>query len=320
MTILTRQRVILAKTEATYKVDQTLTVADVIVCREPEITPLEGDEVSREIAQPWPGRSAGAPNFLANTRAMVTIPVELVSSGTAGTAPAWGTLMKACWMTETVDAGTSVTYTPASGDQGSVSIWINVGGQGQVVQKLSGCRGTFSLTFDQNAVPIINFTFTGDFEPPAKDTTNLASLTLNPGGVAKVYGDGNTEVKWGTQSSPATVCAGAIELDLANQVLFRSLPGCEESLITQRLPTGSLELEPTADTAQGLFNKSEATNFQELQVIQTNGGAGNIITITAPACQVMAPSWTDRDGVTFVTLPLELSPKAGDDELEIKLT
>ena len=333
MTILTRQRVILVKTETSYKVASSdVAVTDAIVCREPEITPLEGDTVERNIAQPEPGRSKGAPNFLANTRAMVTIPVELTASGTAGTPPQWGPLMKACWMQEDIvntGLNKSVTYKPADGDQASLQIGVNMGGLNGIIQIIKGCRGTFTITFDQNAVPLINFIFTGDFVAPVSDPynsqndtgRNYSGLTLNPG-VARVYGDGNTTVKWGASGSPSEICAGAIELDMANQMLYRSLPGCEESLITNRLPTGSFEAEVTATNTQGLFDKSEAADLQELVITQTNANpsAGNIIEIKAPACQVMAPSWTDRDGVTFVTMPLELSPKTGNDELQIKLT
>ena len=52
--------------------------------------------------------------LLANTRAQVTITVEMAGSGSAGTAPHYSPLFTSCGMAETVVSSTSVTYAPVS--------------------------------------------------------------------------------------------------------------------------------------------------------------------------------------------------------------
>ena len=46
-------------------------------------------------------------------RVEVTFEVEMAGSGTAGTAPAFGPLLKACGNSETIVTDTSVTYAPS---------------------------------------------------------------------------------------------------------------------------------------------------------------------------------------------------------------
>ena len=100
------------KAETTYGTDSTPTgTANAILVRNLEITPIQADAVERELIRGYMG------NFevlLANQRVEVTFDVEMAASGTAGTAPKWGPIMKACGNSETVVANTRVTYAPIS--------------------------------------------------------------------------------------------------------------------------------------------------------------------------------------------------------------
>ena len=93
MPLLTRKRLIVAKIESTYGTDPTPTGANAILVRNLEITPLEAETVNRDLVRPYLGASD---QLLAQTRVSMTFEVEMAGSGTAGTAPAYGPLLKAC--------------------------------------------------------------------------------------------------------------------------------------------------------------------------------------------------------------------------------
>ena len=112
MPLLTRKRLLLAKTEATYGTDPVPTgAANAILVRNLEIVPLQSDIVQRELIRPYLGNYE---QLLAQTRVQVTFEVELAGSGTAGTAPAYGPVLKACGLSETLVTSTSATYAPVS--------------------------------------------------------------------------------------------------------------------------------------------------------------------------------------------------------------
>ena len=118
MVLLTRKRLILAKTEATYGTDSSPAGTDAILVRELEITPIEADVVSRDLIRPYLGASD---QLLANTRVSITFQVELAGSGTAATAPRFSSLLKACGMAETTTAA-AITGTAQAGSAGSITL------------------------------------------------------------------------------------------------------------------------------------------------------------------------------------------------------
>lgn len=139
MALLTRKRLILAETESTYGTDPSPDGADAILVRDLNITPQQSDVVSRDLVRPYLGASE---QLLANTRVECTFSVELAGSGTAGTAPRFGKVLKACALAETVvtpavtgtaTAGGSNTITLAAGASATNSFY-----NGQVLRITAG--------------------------------------------------------------------------------------------------------------------------------------------------------------------------------------
>lgn len=118
MPLLSRKRLILAKTESTYGTDSSPAGTDAILVRELEITPLQSDTVDRELIRPYLGASQ---QLLANTRVEVTFQVEMAGSGSAGTAPAFGRVLQACGFSATTTAA-AVTGTAQAGSAGSITL------------------------------------------------------------------------------------------------------------------------------------------------------------------------------------------------------
>jgi len=99
-----RKQVLLAKTEVSYGVDPTPTgEANAILATQVSLTPMDGQDIDRQLNQAWLGRSDTIPDQL--TMAM-DFRVELAGSGSGGTAPAWAPLLKACRFSETVLSST----------------------------------------------------------------------------------------------------------------------------------------------------------------------------------------------------------------------
>ena len=230
MPLLSSRQLLLAEAEVTYGVDPTPTAgSNAILVRNIEVTPLEADTVSRELIRPYLGQSE---QLLAQTRVLVNFEVELAGSGAAGTAPAYGPLLEACAMTETVSAGTSVTYAPNSdAAPGSVTIYFNNDG---VLHKATGCRGTFSLNCAVGEIPTIAFEFTGIYNAPTD--VSISAPTYANQADPVVFKQGNTSA---FKVFSYAGCLQSFSLEMANELVYRELVGCtKEVLITNRAPAG----------------------------------------------------------------------------------
>lgn len=119
MSLLTRKRAILAKIETTYGVDPVPTgSANAILMSNLTVSPMEMTLAQRNNIKAYLGNN---PSVLAAIYAKVSFDVELAGSGTAGTAPAFGALLRACALSETTLA-TAVTGTASAGSAGTMTL------------------------------------------------------------------------------------------------------------------------------------------------------------------------------------------------------
>lgn len=310
MALLTRKRLILAKIESTYGTDSTPTGAEAILVRNLEITPLQADVVTRDLIRPYLGNFE---QILANQRVEITFEVELAGSGAAGTAPAWGPVMKSCAMAETVVATTSVTYAPVSGSFSSCSIYFNNDG---VRHKITGCRGSFSVSGEVGQIPVISFTMMGIYNAP--DDSALPTPTYSNQATPVIFKQGNTT---GFQVFSYSGCLQSFSMDLANEMVYRELVGCtKEVLITNRAPNGTVVIEATTIATKDFFTIANGTSTGNL-TFQHGQTAGNIVTFSSPQTDIGSPTYSDQDGIQMLNLPYVATPTtAGNDELSIALT
>ena len=91
---LTRKTWLLAKIESTEGTDPTpVGGSNAIQVTDVELTPIESDNVQATAMQGFLGNSTRG-TIVANKRVGVSFSVELSGSGAAGTAPAYGPLLK----------------------------------------------------------------------------------------------------------------------------------------------------------------------------------------------------------------------------------
>jgi hypothetical protein len=311
MPLLSRKRLILAKTESTYGTDPTPTgSANAILVRNLEITPLQADTVTRDLIRPYLGNSD---QLLAQTRVEVTFEVELAGSGTAGTAPAYGPVLKACGLSETVVATTSVTYAPVSASFSSVTIYFHNDG---IRHKVTGCRGTFELNAEVGQIPVISFTMTGIYNAPTDES--LPSPTYANQAAPLIFKNGNTS---NFSIFSYSGCLQSLSFQMANEVVYRELVGCtKESLIVNRAPAGDVVIEAPSIATKDFFTIATGSSTGSIS-FQHGGTAGNIVTFTTAQSDIANPSYSDQDGIQMLNLPYVAVPtSAGNDELSLAYT
>lgn len=313
MAKLYRKRTVLIKAESTYGTDSVPTGTDACQVRNLEITPAESDVLSRDLVRPYLGAS---PQLIANTRVTVTFEVEYSGSGTAGTAPRYGALLKACGFSETIVASTSVTYAPVSASFSSVSIYYSTDG---IRHKVTGARGTYSLNLTANQIPVINFTMTGQYVAPTDTADPTPTFTAQA--TPRIFNDTNTTAF--TLFSEVDLPLQSCQLDVGNEVVYRELVNSDkEILIVNRAGSGSVVIEAPTMASHDFFANAVAATTGNLSIAH-GATAGNIITLAsaANALSLGSPTYSEDTGTVMLNLPFTLVPgSSGNDEFTLAYT
>ena len=309
--VLTRRRLILAKIESTYGTDPTPTgSSNAILVRNLEIQPLVADTVNRELVRPFLGQSD---QLLAQTRVEVTFEVELAGSGTAGTAPAYGPVLRSCAMSETVVADTSVTYAPESSGFESCTIYYHQDG---IRHKVTGCRGTFEMSGEVGQIPVLSFTMTGIYNAPTDET--LPTPTYANQVTPVVFKEGNTT---NFSAFGYAGCLMSYNFNIANDVIYRELIGCtKEVIITNRAPNGTIVIEAPTIAAKDFFAAATGSSTGSI-TFQHGQTAGNIVTMTTAQSDLGNLTYSDQDGIQMLNIPYIAVPtSSGNDEMSLAYT
>lgn len=310
MAQLTRKRVILIEAESSYGTDPTPSATDVVLVTDLSITPQSSDVVNRDVVRPYLGSSQ---QLLANTRVECTFSVEFAGSGTAGTAPRYGSALKACGLSETIASGTSVTYEPISANFSSITIHYNVDGVRHIV---TGCRGNVALSAEVGSIPTLDFTFTGIYNAPTD--TALPSVTYGNQATPLIFKNGNTT------SFQLLSFAGALQslsFDMGNSIVYRELVGgTKEVLLTDRAANGSVSIEAPALSSKDFFAAALVDTTLGNLTVTHGTAAGNICRFSSTKVDIGDVTYGEMDGVTMLEIPYTLVPSSANDELSIVFT
>lgn len=310
MAQLTRKRVILIEAESSYGTDPTPSATDVVLVTDLSITPQSSDVVNRDVVRPFLGASE---QLLANTKVECTFTVELAGSGTAGTAPRYGSALKACGLSETVVSSTSVTYAPVSSSFTSVTIHYNVDGVRHIV---TGCRGTFELSAEVGAIPTISFTFTGIYNAPTD--TALPSVTYGNQATPLIFKNGNTS---GFSLLSYSGALMSISMDLGVTTVYRELVGgTKEVLITDRASNGSVSIEAPTIAQKDYFTAALTDSSLGNLAFLHGTTAGNKVQLTSSTVDIGDVAYGEADGVAMLEIPYTLVPTAANNEVSLVFT
>lgn len=314
-----RNTAILAKIEATYGTDSAPTgAANALLVSNVTANPLNATNVDRDIIRGYLGASE---QLVGTAFVELSFDVEIQSSGTAGTAPAFGPLLRAAAFAETITltAGQErVEYNPITDSMESVSIYYYDSG---ALHKLLGARGSFDIAMGVGERPVFRFRFVGK-DGGISAAANPA-LTLTAFKKPAVITDTNTgDVTFGAAYTTGTLSGGTaytsrgMELSSGNDVQFIPMLGSENVEITNRAFTGKLALDLTAAQEVTFMGTVKANTTQSMG-FQHGTTGGSVSIVYAPAVQIINPAKEDLNGYRLIGYDMRLVPSAGNDEIKL---
>ena len=321
-----RNRVILLKQETTYGVDPTPTgVANALLVSNLSISPLNANNVSRDLVRPYFG---GSEQLVGSASVECSFDVELASSGsmTTPTIPAWDALAQSCgWKAGVGSAGSRVEYDlvadyslfksctiyyyddgvlhKALGCFGDISFKLGVGDRPMMSCKFTGLYG--GVTAVANATP----TYTAWKTPPVVTDPNTGALTLG------------CTYATGALSGGTEYVSGGVEFAMGNTVAFNDLLGTaalagQTVSLTGRDMTGKASFDLTAANEVTFMTTVTANTTQSLGLVHGTA-AGSKILVYAPAVQLINPAKAERNGRRMIDFDLRFLPSSGNDELKV---
>jgi len=316
---LIRKTAILAKLETTYGVDATPTgAANALVVSNLSINPLKADNVSRDIIRSYLGNSE---QLVGTAYVEMGFDVELVGSGAAGVAPAWGPLMRAIGFAETIVASTRVDYTPISDTFESATIyWYDDG----ILHKGLGARGTATMDLSVGKKPVISFKFL--CLDGGSSTAALPSTTLSAFKVPQIVTNANSgQLTIGathTASGAPALTGGTpypsqgLMIDLGITTGYKSLIGGESISLSDRKITGSVKMELTAAQEVAMLGEVKLATLSSFGLVHGTV-ANNKVMVFMPAVQKTDPTKEEINGERLIGYKLNMMPVSGNDELRI---
>lgn len=305
--MLTRKAAILVKMESTYGGGGVPGPADAILLNgEPDLTPMDMQTVDRNLLRAFFGNSEKIPTGLF-TR--VAFSCELAGSGTAGTAPAWGKLMRMCAFSETITAATKVEYKPVTDALESGVIYVNRDG---VLHQLTGARGSVKLSFAVDGLPKLEFNFLGLFNPVTDDAMPTVDFAAWKKPLPVNADNTPTFSLHGYAAAMDT-----LSIDVANQVSrFAFLNETESIEMTDRMPAGSIAMKAVRVADKDWWTAIKNVDLGILQLIHGKT-AGNKVQVDAPKVQIHNPRYADKNKTLLLNAELVFAPNTGNDELVI---
>lgn len=308
----TKRGGLLAKVETTYGTDSVPTgAANAIAVMNPQyttdVTLVERDQILRDSLSRLSA-------VVGRKLARLTFGVEMKGSGTAGTAPKHGALLRACGLSETIAAGVSVTYAPVNSSFEAVTIyWYD----GSKLHKLTGAFCTCRIVEEVGQFGRYEFTATGIWNIPTD--ASVPVMTLDNTKPQPVI---NLGLTLGAYSPVAATLNIDLGIQIGERVDFNSADGLRGLQLTGRAVTGSIDPESVAEATHSFYG-----NFRNATEVALAGNligtvAGNKVAITSPKVQYEAPAPGDRNQIRILNLPIRLNPSSdsANDEISIAYT
>lgn len=305
--MLTRREAILVKLESTYRTDSSPAITDAVWA----------EEINFEI-MPDMNERPGVKDTLGPKKQVnggelckITFKVELKGSGSAGTAPEFGVLLQACKHQETIVASTSVTYSPDSSTDASVTIEYYQDGK---LKKALGCVGEVTMDSSARKISYLNFTMYGHPEPEIDAA--MINPTYNEIAPPTFSGVSFSADSYAVQISSFNVDAG---ITVAQPDSVSASNGYGQLRVSDRAPTVTFDPEAVLVATKNFYAMLRAgTEF----AIDTGvvGSAGNAWRFQADAAALTGISEGDRDGIRTNELTAGLYETTGDDQYSLAFT
>ncbi|MDJ0513084.1 MAG: hypothetical protein QNJ62_06540 [Methyloceanibacter sp.] len=241
-----------------------------------------------------------------------TFEVDLRGSGTAGTPPEVGALLRACGMGETIAASTSVTYAPVSTGFESVAIYFYEDGK---LHKLLGGFGTVVFTAEVGKPIRAAFTFSGHSVDPVDAA--LAAPSFDAVSPPIFLGSAFTADAFAAKIGTLSLDMG-VEISMPEDVA--SADGWGDLQIVGRTPNGSFNPLDTLVADYDWVTKWQANTLASIVSGNVGSTAGNIINLNIPQAQYRELAPADRNKIQSLEVAYDARENTGDDEMSLVFT
>jgi len=307
-----RSRALYAKIEAVSGTPESLVAADAVKTTDLSLTPYAGSKVGQAYDRAGLGNDR---QINVNPHAIINnFKVPMIGSGATATKPAWGQLLRACAMAETDDtvANSEWYYTPVDSGFESITAAFR---RDQIQETLAGVRGNWGVELTAGALPWLTFSaFTGSYSRPIATALATPDNTAFKDAVPVTKANTPTLTIGGDQHPVNSFTLdGGVALERIN-IINR-----EETLITDRKPSGSIIVSPTSGAdIIALFAavESHAGQADKVIAVEHGSGVGSTVKIDLAAVAFSDISETVVAGEVFYSIPFDVLA-VGD---EIKIT
>lgn len=310
--MLKTRHVLLAKVETTYNTDASPTAESNSILVENLQFSYEGARrAERSAVKP---KFAPLKSLYAGSLIGLSFDVEIKGSGSAGTAPELGALLRGCAMLETAVPATSVEYSPQDdpSDHKSLTFYVYEDGVRYIV---TGARGSFTISLQTAQAGKMSFKFTGHLY--AKADATLVNPTFNAATPPVLIG-----VPFEIDSYSAIV--SKIEVDIGITVAtpdnIAATDGYGVIRITGMTPTFSIDPEASTLATYDWVTKWQASGEYAFTTGVIGGTAGNRYEIESAGAVYSEVGNGDRDGIITREIKGLLVDPAGSNFIFIRFT
>lgn len=315
MTRKIRKTLILAKVETTPGTDASPAGSDALLISDATFESVYSN-VDRNLLR----ATFGHTGMLVGTRYVrAEFTCEFFGGGTLGAAPAYGKLLRACAMGETITPTTLVEYSPVSASLTTITIKYSADG---VIHTMLGCMGNVNITMTEGERPTMRFTFFGIDggnsaasapTPSYTDWRTPQVVTAENSGRLTIGGTYSA----GTVTGGTEYCSRGLTFDVANDAKYIAMlcSGTGPD-ITDRKPTGNFELELTAAQEVSLRTDINANTKRTIGLLH-GSSVGNRVGLFMRSAMLMSPTYQDYEGRMLLGVTFNAEPITGDDEFVI---
>lgn len=308
---------ILSKKETTYGTDAVPVAATNAVL----VEKLSGGkvEVTYATREPLVPHFGAREQLVASTLRKLTFSTEAAGSGAAGTAPAWGFMLKACGFAETVSAGNRVDYTPIYTGIDALTHYDHEAG---VLFKHLGSRGSMKGGFNAGERPMFDWDWLSldGGESAVGDPTPVYTTWQKPV-VANASNTGDVMI--GCTYSAGALSGGtaypmtAFSWDLGAKTEMHETTAGQEIVISSREIKGAMTIELTAAQEVSLLASLRAVTQTGVGLLH-GSVAGNIIGAFGGQVALSNFSSETVKGIRLGKFDLSFNPTAaGNDDFRL---
>ena len=266
-------------------------VAKHIQTKNAEIT-FEVETIDRELDDATLGYK---PQLLVGQHFTFSTEIEIAGAGTAGNVPAYGDLLKIGAFSETVNAGTDVTYTQLDDDSWpDATFYFYASGRNH---KVLSAQANVSWTISNGGVPTFTLSITGTYGGVLSAAMPAPAFSQTK--PVKVGNQYTTFSLDGTEYALVNFSS-----DQNNEVNYTDLPGYEGVSIDDIAPEGEIEIlvPDHGDFDPYAIINSEAEVFLPF-TLQHGTSAGNIVSFSNTQLQILGVGYGEFEGKRTFVMP-----------------